>query len=280
LLDRGSSDASHTATISERTVWATSVDDQQVPVTVLSSHEDHSTGPKPTVLFGYGAYGLAIRSMYDPTRIPYLSRGVVYAIAHVRGGGEFGPSWHAQGRGLNKPVAVSDFLACAQALLDAGISERGRILATGASAGGTLVAAAVNQDPEMFAGVLATVPFVDPLGSMLDPCLPFTVRDRAEWGDPVHDPAALACLRSYSPLQNVCAAQYPPVWCSAAVNDVRVPLSGPLRWVQRLRECTTSRAPIHLRVYEDSGHQSSGGDVEETSLETAWGLDVLGAAQM
>ena len=111
---------------------------------------------------------------------------------------------------------------------------------------------------------------------MLDPTLPFTVRDRAEWGDPIHDPAALACLESYSPLQNVAALPYPPVWCTAAVNDVRVPITGPLRWVQRLRQSTTSGAPIHLRVYENSGHQSGVGDVEETSLETAWVLDVLG----
>lgn len=280
LLDRGTSSGQPSpVAVSERTVWATGVDDQRVPVTVLSSGDDQC-GPRPTVLLGYGAYGLAIRSMYDPTRMPYLSRGFVYAIAHVRGGGEFGPSWHSQGCGLNKPVAVSDFLACAQALVDAGISERGQILATGASAGGTLVAAALNRDPEMFAGVLATVPFVDPLGSMLDPSLPFTVRDRAEWGDPVHDPAALACLESYSPVQNVSAAPYPTVWCSAAVNDVRVPLSGPLQWVRRLRECGTSGGQVHFRVSEDSGHQSAVGHVKETSLETAWAIDVLSAARV
>lgn len=273
LVDRGPV-ALATPVIDHETRWATSPDGTAVPLTVLRPRA--ATTPGPVVLLGYGSYGVALRSTFDPARLPYFHRGVTVALAHVRGGGELGPAWHAAGRDLGKATGVADYLACAAELVAAGIAAPGAILASGASAGGTLVAAALNYDPTAFAGALVDAPFVDPLGAMADPDQPFTTRDRAEWGDPAV-PAERAALEQYSPLQNVRSAPYPPVWCTAATNDVRVPLDGPAQWVRALRRTTTSDAEFHLDVVEGAGHQAIAGRTPLTSLRIAWALDVLGA---
>lgn len=255
------------------TITARSVDGTAVAVTVLRPAGSQSSGP--AVLIGYGAYGVALRPLFDPTRLPLLSRGIPVALAHVRGGGEGGPAWHAAGTGAGKIDAVHDFLACAAALVEHGIAAPGRILATGASAGGTLVAAALNEDPTPFAVALLDLPFVDPLGTMSDPDLPFTVRDRREWGDPIADPAARAVLQAYSPLQNVRRQAYPPVWCTAAVHDVRVPLAGPVRWARAVRRLGTAAAPVVLDIRREDGHAASTATTPGTALRLAWALAVL-----
>ena len=260
--------------LDHETRWVTAADGTAVPMTVLRPHG--APVPGPVVLHVYGSYGVSLQPTFDPARLPYLRRGVTVALAHVRGGGERGPTWHAAGRARNKAVAVTDYLACARELVRSGTAAPGKILATGASAGGTIVAAALNQHPTVFTGALLEAPFVDPLGSISDPDQPFAARDRAEWGDP-DDPADLTALHALSPLQNVRPGAYPPVWCTAARNDVRVPLQGPADWVHAVRAASTSTALIHLEVLDAAGHRALAARTPSTAVRTAWALDVLGA---
>jgi oligopeptidase B len=192
----------------------------------------------------------------------------------VRGGGELGRGWHEAGRLGNKPNSFTDFLACARHLAAAGWTRPHRLIARGVSAGGLLVAAAVNLDPGAFGGVVAQVPFVDVLTTMLDPARPLTVAEWEEWGDPLHDPDAYRLLKSYSPYENVRAVRYPPVFALAALRDARVPVSEAAKWVARL-QAVAGGGPFLLKTAMGAGHGGPSGRFDLWRAEAeilAWAI--------
>ncbi len=272
------------ASYEEHRTWATAADGTAVPVSVVQRAGTPRDGSAPGVLYGYGSYEISIDPAFSASRLSLLDRGVVFAVAHVRGGGELGRHWYDDGKQQAKPHSFTDFLAAAEHLAAGGWVDRARLVATGGSAGGLLVGAAVNLEPSRFAGVLAAVPFVDPLTTMLDESLPLTVVEQEEWGDPLRDPRAYAVIKSYAPYDNVAAVPYPPMLVTTSLHDTRVAFTEPAKWVARLRELDPSgrRAPqVLLRTELDGGHGGRSGRYEawrERAYEHAWALDVLGLA--
>jgi oligopeptidase B len=231
------------------------------------------------VLYGYGSYEASIDPSFSVARLSLLDRGVTFAIAHVRGGGELGRWWYENGKTLTKRNTFSDFIAAARHLVEIGETTPELLVAQGGSAGGLLMGAVANDAPELFAGILAQVPFVDALTSILDPSLPLTVIEWDEWGDPLHDPEVYAYMKSYSPYENVHeGVDYPRILAVTSLNDTRVLYVEPATWVARLREVG---APALLKIEMSAGHGGVSGRYErwkETAYEYAWMLDVLGRA--
>ncbi|HXY42648.1 MAG TPA: prolyl oligopeptidase family serine peptidase [Acidimicrobiales bacterium] len=243
--------------------WATSADGTKVPVT-LAWARDRPPGPGPCVLYGYGSYEIST----DPTfRIerpihPLLDRGVVYAIAHVRGGGELGRRWYLDGKLANKPHTFEDFVAVGRHLVEEGWTSPSQLAALGGSAGGLLMGASVNLAPDLFAGIVAEVPFVDCLTTMLDPSLPLTVIEQEEWGDPVANEADYWVIKSYAPYDNVRAQPYPRMLVTSGLNDPRVGYFEPTKWVQKLRAAHPDNARsgrVMLRMELSAGHGGPSG---------------------
>lgn len=234
-------------------VEVTAEDGTAVPVSVVRRVDTPLDGSAPCLLYGYGAYEISMDPWFSVGRLSLLDRGWIYAIAHVRGGGELGRHWYTDGKFAAKVNSFTDFVACARTLVSTGVTAPDRLVARGGSAGGLLVGAAVNLAPELFAAVIAEVPFVDPLNTLSDPSLPLTVTEWEEWGDPIDDPGAFATIRSYSPYENVRAVAYPAILATTGVNDPRVSVHEPVKWVQRLRAVTTGDAPILVKV-ESGGH--------------------------
>ncbi len=200
-----------------------------------------SDGPIPTLLYGYGAYETSIDPYFSVARLSLLDRGAAFAIAHVRGGGEMGRRWYDDGKLLTKQHTFSDFIACARHLVDSGWSTPQTLVAEGASAGGLLMGAVANQAPELFGGIVAGVPFVDNLTTMLDATLPLTVTEYDEWGNPEADPDVYDYIASYAPYDNVTATTYPPILAETSLNDTRVLYVEPAKWVARLRAVAAQR---------------------------------------
>jgi oligopeptidase B len=259
--------------------WATATDGTRVPISLVYRSDLRRPGaPAPTLLYGYGSYEASIDPGFSVARISLLDRGVVFAIAHVRGGGELGRNWYEDGKKLQKVNTFTDFVACAQHLVDTGWSSPDRLVAEGGSAGGLLMGAVANIAPDLFSGILAVVPFVDPLTSILDPSLPLTVIEWDEWGDPLHNADVYALMRSYSPYENVEAKPYPPILAITSINDTRVLYVEPAKWVARLREVD---APVLLRTEMSAGHGGVSGRYEswrKKAFEYAWVLRRLGLA--
>jgi oligopeptidase B len=204
---------------------------------------------------------------------------MVFAVAHIRGGGEMGRGWYDDGKLLSKRNTFTDFVACARHLAKTGWTAADRLVAMGASAGGLLVGAAVNLAPDAFAGVLAGVPFVDALTSILDPSLPLTVTEWDEWGDPLHDSEVYAYMKSYSPYENIGAGEYPPILATTSLNDTRVLYVEPAKWVARLREAGGGAPHVLLKTEMSAGHGGVSGRYEawkERAFEYAWVLDTAG----
>ncbi len=195
------------------------------------------------MLYGYGSYEASMDPGFSISRLSLLDRGIVYAIAHVRGGGELGRGWYEQGKMLTKINTFTDFVACADYLVDAGYTARDRLAARGGSAGGLLMGAVANLAPDRFRAIHASVPFVDPLTSILDPDLPLTVVEWEEWGDPLHDPEVYAYMKSYSPYENVAARDYPAILATTSLNDTRVLYVEPAKWVAALRHVGAGAGP-------------------------------------
>jgi oligopeptidase B len=260
-------------------MWATSVDGVRVPMSVVYRADlELRRGPHPTFLYGYGAYGITVDPVFSPSRVSLLDRGVVFVIAHVRGGGFLGRSWYEAGKLEHKQRSFDDFVACAKELITAGVSAPARLVACGGSAGGLLVGACMNRAPELFRGVLAQVPFVDVLSTMLDASLPLTAGEWDEWGDP-RDPAVYERILAYSPYDNVQARAYPNLLATAGWTDPRVQYWEPVKWVAALRDLATS-GEFLLRVQLSAGHQGRSGRygaLEERAFEYAWVLDQLTA---
>lgn len=242
---------------SER-LWATAGDATAVPVSVVRHIDTAVDGSAPCLLYGYGAYEHSVDPVFSATRLSLLDRGVVYAIAHVRGGGELGRRWYEEGKLLAKSTSCSDFVACADMLVRTGWSAPDRLVARGASAGGLLVGGAMNLSPDRFRAVVAEVPFVDCLTTMADDTLPLTVIEREEWGDPLADPAAYWAMRAYSPYDNVSPGHYPDVLATAGLHDQRVGYWEPAKWVQRLRQASPSSKTL-LAVEMEAGHGGPSG---------------------
>lgn len=259
----------------EYTLEALSPDGTRVPMTIV--RRANTPLGAPAVLSGYGAYEVSQGRRYNPMMLRLLDRGVVFAVAHVRGGGENGPGWHDAARGVLKPRSFDDFLACRDELVSSGLAADNKIVAIGGSAGGLLVAASLNRRPSAFAGIAVDVPFVDPLTTMMQPDLPLTVSDRAEWGDPLVDPAVARCMRSYSPYHNVRATAYPPVFASCGLNDNRVAPIEPLKWINQLRHAA-SGGPFILSVRPGghSGQASLDNALRDLATEYAWISACLG----
>jgi oligopeptidase B len=260
-------------------VWATTGDGVRIPVSLVSRRLDEPRMPRPTLLYGYGSYEASIDPGFSVPRLSLLDRGVVFAIAHVRGGGELGRQWYEQGKTLSKKNTFTDFVAVADELIRSGRTSAELMVAQGGSAGGLLMGAVANMAPDRFAGILAQVPFVDALTSILDPDLPLTVIEWDEWGDPLHDADVYAYMKSYSPYENVRSdVTYPPILAVTSLNDTRVLYVEPAKWTARLRQVG---APVLLLTEMTAGHGGVSGRYErwkEVAEEYAWVLDRLGLA--
>ena len=262
--------------VTER-VWATSHDGVKVPMSIVHRRDVQRDGSNPTLLYGYGAYEMPSDPMFDPARLSLLDRGFVYAIAHVRGGGEMGREWYEGGKFLNKANTFKDFIACARELIDQGYTSPKHLAIRGRSAGGLLIGAVMNEEPELFACAVAQVPFVDALTTMLDSSLPLTANEYEEWGDP-NDVEFYEYMKKYSPYDNIRAARYPALLATGALNDPRVPYWEPAKWVAKLRTVAESEHPILLQTLMGSGHSGPSGRYEswrEEAYITAFVLDQL-----
>jgi oligopeptidase B len=215
-------------------------------------------GSAPALLYGYGSYEHSIEPSFRSSRLSLLDRGFVYAIAHVRGGGEMGREWYEAGRLEHKMNTFTDFVACAEHLVATGYATPVRLAARGGSAGGLLMGAVVNLRPDLFAAIVAEVPFVDVVTTMLDPSLPLTITEWEEWGDP-REPDAYARMKEYSPYDNVRPAPYPALLVTSGLNDPRVQYWEPAKWVAKLREHSTSGRPVYLRTEMGAGHGGPSG---------------------
>lgn len=260
--------------------WATATDGTRVPISIVRRVGTGTGGPGPLHLYGYGSYEASMDPSFSIARLSMLDRGVTFAIAHVRGGGELGRHWYEDGKLLRKKHSFSDFVDVAEHLISGGWTTPEQLVAEGGSAGGLLMGAVANLAPERFAGILAGVPFVDALTSILDPSLPLTVIEWDEWGDPLHDPAVYAYMKSYSPYENVDPERnYPRILATTSLNDTRVLYVEPAKWIARLRDVG---APALLKIEMSAGHGGVSGRYNawhERAEELAWLLDVLGLAE-
>ncbi|RXZ71413.1 S9 family peptidase [Agromyces albus] len=266
------------ARYTQRREWAIADDGTRIPVSLVYRHDLVNLGdPAPTLLYGYGSYEHSIDPGFGIPRLSLLDRGMIFAVAHVRGGGEMGRLWYENGKKLEKRNTFTDFVAVARHLIDNDITAPDRLVAQGGSAGGLLMGAVANMAPRYFSGILAEVPFVDPLTSILDPSLPLTVIEWDEWGDPLHDAEVYAYMKSYSPIENVHENHYPRILAVTSLNDTRVLYVEPAKWVARLRECGAD--PL-LKIEMAAGHGGVSGRYSawrERAFAYAWVIDAAGA---
>jgi oligopeptidase B len=259
--------------------WATAPDGTQVPVSMVARKDVAKDGNAPVVLYGYGSYESSMDPWFSIPRLSLLDRGVVFAIAHVRGGGELGRHWYDSGKTLSKRNTFRDFIAAAEHLVKEGWTRPERIVAQGGSAGGLLMGAVANLAPQAFGGIVAEVPFVDALTTILDPSLPLTVIEWEEWGNPLEDPEVYRYMKSYSPYENVTAQQYPRILAITSLNDTRVFFVEPAKWVAKLRATAAGEVDVLLKTEMEAGHGGRSGRYDawrEIAFTLAWELDVLG----
>ena len=273
----GAYDAS--AYVSER-LWADADDGTRVPISLVRHRDVPVDGTAPGLLYGYGSYEVPIMPYFATSRLSLLDRGFVFAIAHVRGGGELGRPWYEAGKELAKPNTFSDFVACARLLVERGYIAPDKLGAEGGSAGGLLMGAAMNLAPDVFRAVHAAVPFVDPVTTILNPDLPLTVSEWEEWGNPVTDADVYACMKSYSPYENVAAIEYPALLITTGLNDTRVEVTEPAKWIARLRDRATNDdgRPLLLKTEMVAGHGGVSGRYKawkERAFQLAWLIDQL-----
>ncbi|OBY91249.1 peptidase S9 [Pseudomonas sp. AU11447] len=265
-----------------RRLWADAADGVQVPISLVGRRdvlEDVARGkPAPLYLYGYGAYGESLDPWFSHARLSLLERGFVFAIAHVRGGGELGEAWYRAGKLAHKQNTFSDFIACAEHLLGHGYSTPAQLAISGGSAGGLLIGAVLNQRPQLFAAAIAEVPFVDVLNSMLNPDLPLTVTEYDEWGNP-QEPEVYARIKAYAPYENVSAQDYPALLVVAGYNDSRVQYWEAAKWVAKLRVSKTDDRLLLLKTDLGAGHGGMSGryqGLKDVALEYAFLFKVLG----
>lgn len=257
--------------------WATATDGTQVPMTLAFKKGVTADGTNPVFLYGYGSYEASTDPMFNAQRISLLDRGVVYVIAHIRGGGEMGRAWYDNGKMLSKKNTFTDFIDCATALVESGWAAEGKIAASGGSAGGLLMGAVANMAPEKFAVIDAVVPFVDALTTILKPELPLTVGEWEEWGNPIESKEVYEYMKSYSPYENVKAQTYPPMLATTSLNDTRVFYVEPAKWITKLQEIADG-GPFYLKTEMVAGHAGPSGRTgrwEEVAFRHAFVLDAI-----
>ncbi|WP_108659435.1 S9 family peptidase [Acuticoccus kandeliae] len=262
-----------------RRLMATAPDGETVPVSLMHHVDTPIDGSAPCLLYGYGAYGITIPASFSANALSLVDRGFVYAIAHIRGGMDKGFDWYDKGRREHKPNTFSDFVAAADHLIAEKYTHRGGIAAQGGSAGGLLMGAVANAAPDRFGCIVAEVPFVDVLTTMLDDTLPLTPPEWPEWGDPIRDEAAFRRIHAYSPVDNVSAQAYPAMLVLAGVSDPRVTYWEPAKWVARLRDTATNDPLILLKTNMEAGHGGASGRfkrLEEIALVQSFVIAVLG----
>ena len=261
--------------------WATADDGVRVPMSIVHRADVPLDGSAPALLYGYGSYEHSVDPTFSSLRLSLLDRGVVYAIAHIRGGGEMGRRWYEDGKYLRKKNTFTDFVACAEQLVADRYTSPARLAIRGGSAGGLLMGAVTNLRPDLPAAVVAEVPFVDCLTTILDETLPLTVLEWEEWGNPVADPDVYAYMKSYSPYDNVRPEAYPAMLVTAGLNDPRVSYWEPAKWVQKLRAVTTGERPVLLKTELGAGHMGPSGRYDawrDEAFVLAFLLDALGVA--
>jgi oligopeptidase B len=261
--------------------WAVAEDGVKVPISVVCRKGVLAAGPAPCVLYGYGSYEASMDPWFSTQRLSLLDRGVVFAVAHIRGGGEMGRRWYEDGKLLAKKNTFTDFVACARHLMKSGWTSADRLIARGGSAGGLLMGAVANLAPEQFCGILAQVPFVDPLTSILDPTLPLTVIEWEEWGNPLESREVYEYMKSYAPYDNVADRAYPPIFAETSLHDTRVRFCEPAKWIARLRAVAPGGSYL-LKTEMDAGHGGRSGRYDawrEEAFILAWVLDRLGLAE-
>ncbi len=260
-----------------RRIWATAADGTQVPISLVARRNTLGQ-PAPLYLYGYGAYGHSLDPWFSHARLSLLERGFIFAIAHVRGGGDLGEAWYRAGKLEHKTNTFTDFIACAQTLIDTGYTTAERLAISGGSAGGLLIGAVLNMRPELFGAAIAEVPFVDVLNTMENPDLPLTVTEYDEWGDP-HQPGVRERIRAYAPYENVRAQAYPALLAVAGYHDSRVQYWEAAKWIARLRATrTTPKRLMLLKTEFAAGHGGMSGRYQalrDVALEYAFLLKVL-----
>ncbi|HET8599711.1 MAG TPA: S9 family peptidase [Segeticoccus sp.] len=268
----------------QRREWATAPDGTRVPISLVARADVRPDASNPGLIYGYGSYEISMDPYFSVARLSLLDRGFVYAVAHVRGGGEMGRRWYDDGKMEHKRNTFTDFVACADRLVESGWVAADRLVAEGGSAGGMLMGAVANLAPDRFRAIHAAVPFVDSLTTILDPSLPLTVGEWEEWGDPLHHADVYAYMKSYAPYENVAPRQYPAILATTSLNDTRVYFVEPAKWVARLREVTTNdpaTRPILLKTEMVAGHGGKSGRYDawqQHAFELAFLIDQAGAA--
>jgi oligopeptidase B len=260
--------------------WALADDGTRVPISLVCRADTPRDGSAPCVIYGYGSYEASMDPWFSIARLSLLDRGVIFAVAHIRGGGELGRRWYDEGKLLAKKNTFTDFVACARHLVKSGWTAGDRLVARGASAGGLLMGAVANLAPDAFTGIVAQVPFVDALTSILDPSLPLTVTEWEEWGNPLDDPEVYAYMKTYTPYENVAAVDYPAILAVTSLNDTRVLYHEPAKWVARLR-AVAPQGDYLLKTEMGAGHGGPSGRYDawkEEAFINAWILDRLGRA--
>ena len=263
-------------------IMARSQDGAEVPISLLHRSDFKRDGSAPLLLYGYGSYGMAMPASFNTNRLSLVDRGFVYAIAHIRGGTDKGWGWYLDGKREKKTNTFDDFAACARALCDAKYTSEKRIVAHGGSAGGMLMGAVANRAGELFAGIVAEVPFVDVLNTMLDDTLPLTPPEWPEWGNPIESEKDFLTILSYSPYDNVVAKKYPAILAMAGLTDPRVTYWEPAKWIARLRATMAGGGPVVLRTNMGAGHGGASGRfnrLDEVAIVYAFALWAVGMAE-
>ncbi|MGV0326429.1 S9 family peptidase [Corynebacterium confusum] len=253
-------------------LWATAQDGTEIPVSVVHRADLDTSAPQPMLLYGYGSYETSVDPGFSVTRLSLLDRGMIFAVAHVRGGGEMGRGWYDHGKLMEKKNTFTDFIDVADDLIARGLTSPDQLAAEGGSAGGMLMGAVANMAPDRFTAIQAAVPFVDPLTSMLMPELPLTVVEWDEWGDPYHDPAFYDYMASYAPYENVTAQDYPNILATTSLNDTRVLYVEPAKWIAKLRT-VASGGQFLLKTEMVAGHGGVSGRYDkwrQNAFEYAW----------
>ncbi|EYF01054.1 Protease II [Chondromyces apiculatus DSM 436] len=260
-------------------VFATAKDGVKVPLSLAMRKGTKTDGKNPVLLYGYGSYGIPVFPSFSSGRVTLLDHGVIFAMAHIRGGNDMGKAWHEDGRMMKKMNTFTDFITCVEALSAQGFADPKRIVIHGGSAGGLLMGAVTNMRPDLFAGVVSEVPFVDVINTMLDETLPLTVQEFEEWGNP-KKADELSYILQYSPYENIAAKAYPPVLVRTSYNDSQVMYWEPAKYVAKLRATRTDPNPVLLKIHlEPAGHGGMSGRydrIRDQAFTYAWALDRLG----
>lgn len=262
-------------------IWATAEDGTKVPMSLVYKKSLKKGEGNPTLLYGYGSYGITVDPGFSSTRLSLLDRGFVFVIAHIRGGQYLGRKWYEDGKMLKKKNTFTDFIACAEKLIEDKYTTNEHLYAMGGSAGGLLMGAVMNMRPDLFNGIIAAVPFVDVVTTMLDTTIPLTTGEYDEWGNP-NDTEYYDYIKSYSPYDNVDAKDYPALLINTGINDSQVQYWEPAKWVAKLRTRKTDKNPLYLYTNMDTGHSGASGRFEayrETAMEYAFLLMLEGISK-